>query len=285
MAGEVVVGADGTFCSLAAVRWAAEMAVARQRELVLVHAVGHAAGQRDSEWEAAVAAEAAEVVERAAEYVRHREPDLKVRTEVDLDTPARCLVRRSATAALVVVGTRRTSQTQHVYSGSLSYEILAGATCSAAVVPPVGGFLDNRVVVGVDGSADGSVALREAALEAERMDSVLVVVHAWQEPPVLRATGWVAPEVVARVRDREDATLRESVSVLRGEHPGVRVRTHLVQAPPAAALLTAAAHARLLVVGSRGVHGVARVPLGATSHAVILHSRCPVLVARKGEAR
>lgn len=284
MAGEVVVGVDGTFCSLAAVRWAAEIAAARRRELVLVHAVGSPADRHGPGWEAAVTAEVTQVLDRAAEHVRHQAPDVEVRTETDTGTPARCLVRWSGTAGLVVVGTRRTSQTQRVYSGSLAYDVLAGAACSAAVVPPVGDRPGNRVVVGADGSADGSVALREAALEAERTDSVLVVVHAWQEPPALRESGWVAPDVLARVREREDATLRGCVDELRAEHPGVRARTHLVQAPPAAALLAAAAHARLIVVGGRGVSDVARVPLGVTSHAVILHSRCPVLVARRTAA-
>lgn len=286
MAGEVVVGVDGTFCSQAAVRWGAEIALARHQELVLLHAVADAPegpdgrDGRDPAWEAASAAEAEQILARAAEHAHDEEPDLRVRTEVERGAPAPCLVRRSGTAGLVVVGTRRTTQAQHVYSGSLAYEILAGAACSAAVVPPAGDLADNRVVVGVDGSPDGAVALREAAREAGRLGAVLVAVHAWQEPPALRTTSWVAPEVVARVRDRADAVLRGCVAALQEEVPGARIRTTLVHAPPAAALLAAAAHARLLVVGGRGVGGVARAPLGTTSHAVILHSRCPVLVVR-----
>jgi nucleotide-binding universal stress UspA family protein len=283
MAGEVVVGVDGTFCSLAAVRWAADVAAARRSELVLVHALGGGPHQHGSAGEGATAETARAVLDRADEYVHLYEHELKVRTEVDTDTPARCLARRSGTSALVVVGTRRTTQLPRVHSGSLAYEIVAGATCSAVVVPPVADLLDRGVVVGVDGSPEGSVALRSAAGEAERLGSGLVVVHAWQEPAGLRTTGWLPPDVGAGVRERADATLRASVAALRSEHPVLQVRTALVKAPAAAALLAAAAHAQLLVLGSRRMTGAARAPLRTTSHAVVLHARCAVLVARIGE--
>ena len=52
------------------------------------------------------------------------------------------------------------------------------------------------------------------------------------------------------------------------------------QTQPARALLHAAQDARLLVVGSRGLHGVARMLLGSVSHTVIIHAPCPVLVVR-----
>lgn len=49
---------------------------------------------------------------------------------------------------------------------------------------------------------------------------------------------------------------------------------------PVRALLTHAADAQLLVVGSRGRGGFSGMLLGSTSQALIYHAPCPLLVAR-----
>lgn len=279
---EVVVGVAGTLSSARAVSWAGEHAAARGAELVLVHAVGQphrGLGSAEDEWDDATSAGVREMLEREAERVRGQLPDLRTRTEVDRDSPARCLTTRSATAALVVVGTRQLSAAQRVFSGSLAYQVVAGAQCPVAVVPPLTRPAADRVVVGVDGSPESVAALQTAADEADRLGAVLDVVHAWQEPSVAWAVR-VPPDLGSATRAGEQRLLEAVVAGLEQEHPGLQVRRHLLEAPAAAALLAEADSARLLVVGSRGLHGVARMLLGSTSHAAVLHSPCPVLVVR-----
>jgi nucleotide-binding universal stress UspA family protein len=279
MSTEVVVGVQGTLSSERAVLWAGEHAAARGAELVLVHAVGQSRPGFGAVWDEAMGAGIREMLEREAERVCEQVPDLKVRTEIDLETPARCLTTRSGTAETVVVGTRRLSAVQRVFSGSLAYQVVAGSQCPVAVVPPLTRPAGDRVVVGTDGSPEAAAAVQVAAGEAQRLGVALEVVHAWQEPAVVWAVR-VPPDLGSATRAREQRVLEASTSGLEQDYPGLDVHRRLLETHAAAALLAEADSARLLVVGSRGLHGVARMLLGSTSHAVVLHSPCPVLVVR-----
>lgn len=280
MVGEVVVGVTGRTSSADAVRWAADAALARRADLVLVHAVGLPVGGYESVWDDVLSAEVSAMLAREAEVAAQGRPDLAVRTEIDMDTPGRALTRRSETASLLVVGTRRTTPEHRVFSGSFAYQVVAGARCPVAVVPPSARVPENRVVVGADGSHDGLAAVRAAAHEADRTGAVLHVVHAWREPTAVASVGWVPPELASAVKDDERVVLAESTAGLAEQYPDLEIERTLVEADPSSALLTAAATARLLVVGSHGRGGVARMLLGSVSHAMVLHAPCPVLVAR-----
>jgi nucleotide-binding universal stress UspA family protein len=280
MSGEVVVGVTGTASSGSAIRWAADQAVARGVPLVLVHAVATSQTGTDAAWDDAIAAGAGELLAREAARVGVDHPGLDIRTEVEAQTPGRALTRRSATAHLVVVGTRRTTPARRVFSGSLAYQVVAGAHCPVAVVPPDTPAPENRVVVGADGSPESVVAVRAGAREADRLGAVLQVVHAWREPAVLASVGWVPPELPSAVKDEERVVLAEATAGLADRYPDLDVERTLVQADPSSAMLAAAERARLVVVGSHGRGGVARMLLGSVSHALVLHAPCPVLVVR-----
>lgn len=280
MSSEVVVGVAGTSSSGDAVRWGAEAAQARGADLVLVHAVGLPVGGYEDVWNDVLGARVEAMLAHQAEVAAEGRPDLKIRTEIDMESAGQALTRRSESADLVVVGTRRTTPQHRVYSGSLAYQVVAGARCAVAVVPPSVRVPENRVVVGADGSREGVEAVRTAAREAERTGAVLQVVHAWREPTILASVGWAPPELPSAVKDEERVVLGESTAGLAEEHPDLEVERTLVEADPSSALLAAAALAQLLVVGSHGRGGVARMLLGSVSHAMVLHSPCPVLVVR-----
>jgi nucleotide-binding universal stress UspA family protein len=71
------------------------------------------------------------------------------------------------------------------------------------------------------------------------------------------------------------------VKELLGEAGGTTC-VHVVHAPPAKALLTAAKTADLLVVGTRGLGGFERLLLGSVAEQCIRHAACSVLVVRTG---
>lgn len=72
--------------------------------------------------------------------------------------------------------------------------------------------------------------------------------------------------------------LADAVGQVVDEATSVPVRQEVVEAHPATALLAAAEHADLLVVGNRGHAGLTEALLGSVSQRCVHHARCPVVV-------
>jgi nucleotide-binding universal stress UspA family protein len=135
------------------------------------------------------------------------------------------------------------------------------------------------IIVGIDGSRHSQVALdwamREAMLRREPL-SVLTVVH-------LSAAGWhgmvVFPssqEVVAQAREAARETAAKAAAGLGEAAPSTSVQAVVGQ--PAEVLIDASQDADLLVLGSRGTGGFARLTMGSVSSQVSQHARCPVVI-------
>lgn len=125
-----------------------------------------------------------------------------------------------------------------------------------------------RIVVGVDGSEHSKVALRWAHREAALRGAELEVIHVWS--PSERASDARAAAQVL------EAVVQEVV----GADESVPLRHLLVPGPAAPALLEAARHADLVVVGSHGYRGYGGLRLGSVSQQVADHAPCPVVVVR-----
>ncbi len=140
--------------------------------------------------------------------------------------------------------------------------------------------MSGRIVVGVDGSDHSRRAVQFAIEEARRRSASLDVVHAYQLPVY-----WGAPEFGATVpgptREEAEREAREVIDHTLGVVPtDVHVERIVTRGYPPTALLKIAEGADLLVVGSRGRGGVRGILLGSTSHHVIAHAPCPVVVVR-----
>ncbi|MCG8917487.1 universal stress protein [Actinokineospora sp. PR83] len=138
-----------------------------------------------------------------------------------------------------------------------------------------------RVVVGVDGSAPALDAVRWAAEDAVRHGLPLRLVHACATPPLRhhRSTA-VASDSLDLLIDRGRQFLREAVAFAVHVCPGLETEQDLRVGQPAEVLLDAAAGARMLVTGSRGLGGFRDLLLGSVSSAVSDHATCPVVVVR-----
>ncbi|HEX8973303.1 universal stress protein [Oryzihumus sp.] len=131
------------------------------------------------------------------------------------------------------------------------------------------------VVVGVDGSENGQVALRWALQHARLMGAELHAVTAWE---VSAAYGYVPMytdvDLEGDARKQQDVALEE----VARESEGVPVVRQVVRGHAAEALLDAARGADLIVVGSRGHGTFAGTLLGSVSLQCVHHARCPVVV-------
>lgn len=154
---------------------------------------------------------------------------------------------------LLVVGSRGTGRAVGILLGSVATTLLHEAPCPVLVARQTDATaaFPRRIVVGVDGSAQAAQAEALATALAARFGATLRVVAALGGKPV-HADGLASDTI----RDR------------RG---------------PVAALGATVRDADLLVVGSRGLHGLAA--LGSVSERVAHRARCSVLVVRPARSQ
>ena len=141
------------------------------------------------------------------------------------------------------------------------------------------------IFVGVDGSDHSRLALAWALREAARQAMPLTVISV-RPTPVRPATDiyWAVPDlpVDTRGEEAELQALREFVNKVADETgetlPDITVV--MEKGDPAEELIKASRDADLLVVGSRGSGGFARLMLGSVSSKVVHHAACPVVVVR-----
>lgn len=138
-----------------------------------------------------------------------------------------------------------------------------------------------KIVVGVDESQTSREALERAVTLAGLLEAEIDVVHVSYVPATVLAAMSGVPMA------SEDFAAAQSQAVWDGlqdviDGASVTVNTIDLDGYPADCLVEHAAtvDADLLVVGSRGRGALASLFLGSTSHRVVNHAPCDVLVVR-----
>lgn len=154
-------------------------------------------------------------------------------------------------ATLLVIGTEDRARVQEIVFGGAAGELLHKAPCAVLIARPAPDMssFPREIVVGIDGSDAAERAFEAARSLAARRHSTIRSVVASRDRHVDLA------RVTRRHHDAEE-----------------------VAAAPVPALVDAAACADLLVVGSRGLHGIRA--LGSVSERVAHQAPCSVLVVR-----
>ncbi len=135
------------------------------------------------------------------------------------------------------------------------------------------------VVVGIDGSASATAALRWSAAEARLRGSRLLVVHAYTPvyTDVLLGGGFSPSRANGSEMHKaaEDLLVRATAGL---DAEGVEIEYRAVEGSAPEVLIAAAAEGDLLVVGSRGRGGFAGLLLGSVSQQCAHHASCPVVI-------
>lgn len=292
----VVVGADGSADSDAAVVWAAATAVQRGRSLRIVHGLNLPNLERTLEPYGllqppvleSLRAHGAQLAEHAREIALEAAPGLRVETEVSPDEPVRLLLRYGQAAHMVVLGGSGAGGLA-AHLGSILLAVTSHAAGAVVVVrsdPDSGGRVggDGPVVVGVDGGPVSDAAIGAAFEEAAERGTELVAVHVWNDANFgnyLSDPYLMFPTPVIEVT--EQALLAERLAGWAEKFPEVSVTRTVYPSRATRALLDCSATARLLVVGSRGRGRVLGALLGSTSNALVQHAKCPVMVVHPDE--
>ena len=136
------------------------------------------------------------------------------------------------------------------------------------------------IVVGVDNSTHSQRALDWAINEAAIRKAPLTVVTVIQE-----IAGWYGvplPNMAdAPLAEKIGKAVREQVeaAVARLDEPGPEsIKVRSLTGSPSQRILAVAADADMIVLGSRGSGGFAKLMLGSVSSQVTQHAHCPVVI-------
>jgi nucleotide-binding universal stress UspA family protein len=284
---EVVVGYDGSPDAEAALAWAIREAATRHLRIRLVHVAPDLAG-----WDAAAATMSGAPVLSAT--LPHDETRIvgpavaalegsgvPFRTVAVEGPTAGMLVSQSATADMVVIGSRGLGSVASAVLGSTVSHVAAHAHCPVVVVQAEGGRPDGPVVVGVDGSPESEETIGWAFDHASRHGLTLEVLHAYAIPVYPGVVPYVPPvEITQATSDFEHRVTHEVLAGWGEKYPDVPVTTSVMHGRPAPALIEASARASLTVVGSHGRGAFLGMLLGSTSQSLLHHARGSVVVLR-----
>lgn len=293
----VVVGVDGSPGARLALGWALCEAARRNATLLLLSAFPVEAYWLDPYFLDPARVEAVrEQTEAGARAVVGevlREPDVAavpgtaavpVHVLAVPGAAAPALVQHSATADLLVVGSRGRGGLRSTVLGSVALHCATSAHCPVVVVHPPSGSAPAdadapRVVVGLDGSPDGTAALLAAVVEAGHRGARVRAVRAYEAPNYWSDmyAALTPPPEERRARELERA--RGVVAGVLGD-AAQAVDVVVDEGPAGEVLVREAAGAELLVVGSRSRSALPGMLLGSVALHCAVHAPCPVVVVR-----
>ena len=137
------------------------------------------------------------------------------------------------------------------------------------------------IVVGVDDSHQSRVAARKACRLGTMLDAEVHAVFVTHVPAAMLAVLAGAPDGAAEFAEAQRRSVWEAIGPVL-DASQARTQTIDLEGYPADVLVDYADEvgAGLIVVGSRGRGDLASLVLGSTSHRVVNHAPCDVLVAK-----
>lgn len=265
----ILAGTDGSERGEEAVGRAAQLASVTGAALDLVYVIDTSRPHDDAE------------VEPKAEAVLHGAEAIAVRsvpasTKIVAGDPAEALVEEAADHAvdLICVGPDAGLLGGMVRVGRVAAHVLRHAPCSVLVGREAGSTFPVNVLCGVDGSNTSIETATLAARIAVASGAELRLQH------VLPVFGGGERERTLDDDEPDPVEIESSAQVARAV--GVRPIRERALGRPEYAIIEAATRegVDLVVVGSRGLSGLARVLLGSVSAYVATHAHCSVLVVR-----
>jgi nucleotide-binding universal stress UspA family protein len=136
------------------------------------------------------------------------------------------------------------------------------------------------ILLAVDGSEHSMRAAKEAGELARALKSKVVrIVVAYDGIPSYIGEPYLQQAIDARLKEVNQILGKAQEAV--GKIPG-EIHTELIEGSAAEAIINVASTrgSTVIVMGSRGMSNIAELVLGSTSHKVVSHAPCPVLIVR-----
>jgi nucleotide-binding universal stress UspA family protein len=227
----------------------------------------------------------AELVATRVTEITGRQPDA-FRIVIDVGRPEAGIIRAADTANvdLLVIGSRGDTGIERILLGGVSERVVRYAHCSVLVARPA--LTSGTVMASTDLSDPSFPAISVGASAARSRGARFIVHHnvdLWPlpVPSVGMAFGssGLLPDSALAVEQRERATRELRDALARADAEAETVVTS--GAPDAAILATVEKQKpELLVIGTHGRTGLARIALGSVAERVVAAANCSVLVVR-----
>jgi len=257
--------------------------------LVLLHALNvpkpaypmmipEVAQQLSHEIERSMRADGERLLERAVSLLPfHTGPVTKV---MRVGSPAEVIVTTAEQEKtdLIVMGARGLGPIKERLLGSVSHRILTSAPCAKLIVSgPIRTI--QQVLLPLRSSSDTEDAIRFLELKPFRQSVELTLLSVLPDIPPLGGMAAVGTEAY-QAREKENAQLFLQSAANRLERSGYSARSQVLIGTAVESILDQARgrNVDLILMGSRGRHGLPRLMLGSVSHAVLHSAPCPILV-------
>jgi nucleotide-binding universal stress UspA family protein len=142
------------------------------------------------------------------------------------------------------------------------------------------GLIQQRVVVGVDGSAESVAALGWAATYAQQVGATVRAVLAWHYPGAVGGPPMEHSPLRAQTEQQMQDRLNEAIAQVYPDAGRNGVEAKVSYGHPAEVLIDESADADLLVVGHIGHGGFVGMHIGSVSIHCVNATQCPVTVVR-----
>lgn len=146
-----------------------------------------------------------------------------------------------------------------------------------------------RILHPSDFSPPSRAAFARALDLAKDNKAGLWIVHVVATVPPLFGQGYVSPRAFGRIDRSIRAAGQESLDALvaRARKAGIHAQGLLLRGAPHAGIVRAARSKRadLIVMGTHGRSGLAKLFVGSVAERVVASAPCPVLAVRSGRTR
>lgn len=284
----LLVGIDGSMSALDAATWAAREAQWRRIPLRLVHVVDASGAETElGPWSQHrilkyLESRAVDLLAEAQQKVAGLCPEVVVETSWIVGRPLPALIALSREALLTVVGSSRAEAQGAVHAGSVAVSLSAHGYGPVVVVRGADEVSPKHqqqtVVLGIDSSEAADTATGWAFQEAALRGADLTAVFSCGELPGSLTDPASEPDWWLEYQAQQKQSLRERIARWNERHPEVVTHCAVTTGRPAWALMHWAHDAHLIVVGSRGRSEFVGSVLGSTSHTLIHHAPCPVMI-------
>ncbi|GHC89780.1 universal stress protein [Streptomyces flavofungini] len=294
----IAVGLDGSHESVSALDWAAREAARRGLPLRLVHAWEGMPNEAEpvSLPELKVPQSRARTVLRTAvDRVRAQYPQVFLTAEPIRRLPVPALVTEAESAELLVLGSQGFGGLGGLLAGSVATAVVGRARTPVVLVRAGFDAVDEHVPNGAGQTSAGTPyrpvalaldlahecdSLLDFAFEAARHRAApLYAVYAWRLPHTHADTGEQGP---APGQGDAEWALGSVLDPWRDKYPEVTVHAEAEHTRPVHAVLRAAEHAGLLVLGREMRRGTVGAQTGHVTRMAIQHVSCPIAVVAHG---